>query len=294
MTNEEFKNNFVAFILTHGRADNVATIRSLRSSGYSGKIILVLDDEDEQRDAYFENYGKENCYVFCKQTYVETTDNIVRGNRGVIVYARNACFDIAESLGYKYFIELDDDYTNFGYRFDSKARCNQSTIRNLDFVMRRMLEYFISCPFASIAMAQGGDFIGGKGNVSLKQIGTKRKAMNSFICSTDRRFKFVGRINEDVNTYTSLATVGCIFLTIVQLILTQNDTQSKKGGMSDAYWDEGTFQKSFSSVVVCPSGVTIMMMGDSRKRLHHCVSWRHVAPKIIPEKYKKKCQEEKT
>lgn len=34
-------------------------------------------------------------------------------DRRAIVYARNACFQIARKLGYKYFIELDDDYDVF-------------------------------------------------------------------------------------------------------------------------------------------------------------------------------------
>lgn len=287
MTQNEFRDNFVAFILTHGRADNVMTYKTARKAGYTGRIVLVLDDEDEQLEQYFAIYGKENCYVFNKQKYVESTDNIMKGSRGVIVYARNACFDIAEELGYKYFIELDDDYYEFSWKFDERGRFKQRHILNLNFVWRRMLEYFLSCPFDTLAMAQCGDFVGGKENQLARTIGTKRKAMNSFICSTDRRFQFIGRINEDVNTYTMLSTQGKIFLTLAQVVLNQEMTQTNKGGMSEAYWDEGTFQKSFSSVVVCPSAVKMGMMGNINRRLHHSVQWKCVTPMIISEKWKK-------
>lgn len=287
MTQNEFRGNFVAFILTHGRADNVTTYKTARKAGYTGRIVLVLDDEDEQLEQYFAIYGKENCYVFNKQKYVESTDNIMKGSRGVIVYARNACFDIAEELGYKYFIELDDDYYEFSWKFDERGRFKQRHILNLNFVWRRMLEYFLSCPFVTLAMAQCGDFVGGKENQLARTIGTKRKAMNSFICSTDRRFQFIGRINEDVNTYTMLSTQGKIFLTLAQVVLNQEMTQTNKGGMSEAYWDEGTFQKSFSSVVVCPSAVKMGMMGNINRRLHHSVQWKCVTPMIISEKWKK-------
>ena len=47
-----------------------------------------------------------------------------------------------------------------------------------------------------------------------------RKAMNSFICSVDRPFQFVGRINEDVNTYVLLGSRG-VFLSILQIGLDQ-------------------------------------------------------------------------
>ena len=42
--------DFVAFILTHGRADNVITYNTLRNHGYTGRIVLIIDDEDTQRE----------------------------------------------------------------------------------------------------------------------------------------------------------------------------------------------------------------------------------------------------
>ena len=288
MERSEFHDNFVAFIMTHGRANNVMTYRTARKAGYTGRIVLVLDNEDKQADQYFAKYGRENCYVFDKQKYVESTDNIMRGNRGVIVYARNACFDIARELGYKYFIELDDDYYEFSYKFDNERHYRQRFIKDLDYVWMRMLDYYIACPFTTLAMAQCGDFIGGKLSKMASAIMTKRKAMNSFICSTDRPFKFIGRINEDVNTYTLLGTQGKIFLTMSQIVLNQVTTQAASGGMSEAYLGEGTYQKSFSSVIVCPSGVTVAMMGYRNMRMHHNVSWKNVAPMIIEERWKKK------
>lgn len=287
MTQNEFIDNFVAFILTHGRADNVMTYKTARKAGYTGRIVLVLDDEDEQLEQYFAIYGKENCYVFNKQKYIDTCDAIQKGDHRCILYARNACFDIAQELGYKYFIELDDDYYEFSWKFDERGRFKQRHILNLNFVWRMMLEYFISCPFTSLAMAQCGDFIGGKDNQLAKTIGTKRKAMNSFICSTDRRFEFKGRYNDDVNTYTRLSQQGYIFLTLVQVVINQEQSQKNEGGMTEVYKADGTYSKSFSSVVVCPSAVKLAMMGGLNRRIHHNVDWKYVAPKIIDAKYKK-------
>lgn len=287
MEKSEFKKDFVAFILTHGRADNVMTYDTLRKSGYTGDVVFVLDDEDKQVRQYYDNFGKENCYVFCKRDYVESTDNIQKGNRGVIVYARNACFDIAEELGYKYFIELDDDYYGFSWKFNGKGQYKQRRITNMDYILQRMLEYYVSTPILTLAMAQCGDFVGGSGNQMARTIGTKRKAMNSFICSIDRRFKFIGRINEDVNTYTLLSTQGYIFLTLAQVALNQVTTQANSGGMSEAYWGEGTYQKSFSTVVVAPSCAKLAMMGNKYMRLHHNVLWKHTTPMIINPKYRR-------
>lgn len=287
MTQEEFRDDFVAFILTHGRADNLITYKTLRGYGYTGRIVLVLDDEDEQLQKYFAIYGKENCYVFNKQKYVAMTDTVISGNHKVPTYARNACFDIAKELGYTYFVELDDDYLEFSWKFDAQGRYRQRHIRDLNFVLRRMLEYYISCPFTSLAMSQQGDFIGGGESGFTKNIGAKRKAMNSFICSIDRRFDFAGYINDDVCTYTWLSTQGKIFLTLAQVTINQKDTQQNPGGVTELYKEDGTYKKSFSTIVGCPSAVKIAMMGWKEKRIHHNISWKNVTPMIINEKYKK-------
>ena len=114
--------------------------------------------------------------------------------------------------------------------------------------------------------------------------------MNSFICDTQRRFTFVGRINEDVNTYTTLTSTGSLFLQIQQLCLLQKQTQSNAGGMTDVYLDSGTYLKSFFTVMYMPSCVKVKTMGNAyagQKRLHHCVNWRHAAPKILNPRHKK-------
>lgn len=290
MTKFDFKKDFVVFILTHGRVDNQYTYRSLCEQGYTGRCVFILDNEDGQVEEYKRRYGDENCYVFDKLAMSKRIDEVFRGDRRVIVYARNACFDAARDLGYKYFMELDDDYTSFVWRFDKDCEYNPKTpkIKCLNTVFESMLRYYVNTPLTSLAMAQGGDFIGGSSNQMLQSIGTKRKAMNSFICSVDRPFEFKGRINEDVNAYTQLTSVGKIFLTIVQCNLQQKITQSNSGGMTDVYRDSGTYVKSFSSVIVFPSGVKVTLLNSRHKRIHHNVYWENTAPKILQEKWRKK------
>ena len=290
MKKVNFKKDFVVFILTHGRVDNQYTYRSLCEQGYTGRCVFVLDNEDGQVEEYKRRYGADNCYVFDKLAMSKRIDEVFRGDRRVIVYARNACFDAARALGYKYFIELDDDYTSFVWRFDAECAYTPKTpkIKNIDVVFESMLRYYVNSPLTSLAMAQGGDFIGGSSNQMLRSIGTKRKAMNSFICSVDRPFEFKGRINEDVNAYTQLTSVGKIFLTIVQCNLQQKITQSNGGGMTDVYRDSGTYVKSFSSVIVFPSGVKVTLLNSHHKRIHHNVYREHTAPKILQEKWRKK------
>lgn len=281
--------DYVVFILTHGRADNVVTYKTLKKCGYTGRIVLVIDNEDKQADEYYAKYGRDNVFMFDKKAESEkcdTCDNLE--DRRVILFARNVCFEIAEKLGYKYFIELDDDYNQFGYTYASEdGTPKEKSIKHLDKVWQAMWDFYVNTPVLTIAMAQRGDFVGGKENDIVKNEKLKRKAMNSFFCSTDRPFRFMGRINEDVNAYTSLGSRGHLFFTVPLVALHQKQTQSNKGGMTDIYLDGGTYRKSFYTVINMPSAVKVGVMGTRNPRLHHNIEWNNAVPRIVSETYRK-------
>jgi hypothetical protein len=286
--NQIMENNFCAFILTHGRADSVFTYDSLKSQGYTGKIYIVIDNEDKKADEYYKKFGNE-VIMFDKEEMSKTFDEADNFNdRRAIVYARNACFKIAKDLNIKYFIQLDDDYTSFRYSANSKGEyiTQDTRIKNLDNIFSAMLDFYKETDVHSIAMAQGGDFIGGENSKVFKDK-LARKCMNSFICSTERPFLFDGRINEDVNNYTYKGSIGYKFFTIASVRLEQKQTQSNDGGMTDIYQDNGTYIKSFYSVIFQPSSVTVSLMGNKNMRLHHRVNWTYTVPQILDEKYKK-------
>lgn len=282
------RNDFVAFILTHGRPDKVYTYKTLRENGYSGKIIIVIDNQDKTADKYFEKFGND-VVVFDKNAIAETFDEGDNfKDRRAIIYARNACFEIAERLGYKYFIELDDDYTKFCYRFDNELKpiYNNKKI-TLDNIFSALINFYENTSIAAIALSQGGDFIGGKDSPRYQRPMFLRKCMNSFICSTERKFKFFGRINEDVNVYTLSGSRGLLFFTTNFISLKQKSTQSNSGGMTELYLDSGTYVKSFYSVMYMPSAVSISLMRTNNARLHHRVSWNNAVPKILAQENKR-------
>jgi hypothetical protein len=281
------RSDFAVMILTHGRANSIYTVKSLKFSGYTGKIIYVIDDEDKSADQYFKNYG-DNVIVFNKKEVADNSDEGDNFNdRRTILHARNASFNIAKELGLKYWIQLDDDYIRFHYRlyFLNKAL----PILSLDTIFTAMIDFYKTIPAHSIAMAQGGDFIGGEENKYALNPTLKRKCMNSFLCSTDRPFKFIGRMNEDVNTYTNLGSRGILFFTIPFISLNQKETQSNSGGITEMYLDYGTYVKSFFTVMYAPSCTKVDLIGGvkSSQRLHHQIKWNNAVPKIISEKYKK-------
>ena len=78
-----------------------------------------------------------------------------------------------------------------------------------------------------------------------------------------------------------------LFLTYMGITLDQAMTQDGSGGMTDVYLDSGTYLKSFYTVMMAPSCVTVRDMGEQHRRLHHRISWDHAVPKIISGSYRK-------
>ena len=106
--------SFAVFILTHGRADSMLTPRTLQRSGYTGRIVYVIDDEDGQADEYRRVCGAENVVVFDKAAAAQGMDEADTTNdRRAVVYARNASQRIAREMGLDYLLQLDDDYNWF-------------------------------------------------------------------------------------------------------------------------------------------------------------------------------------
>lgn len=281
--------DFAVFILTHGRPDNVITFNTLKKCGYTGRVFFIVDNEDKTVKKYIKNFGEENVKIFNKKLVADLGDE---GNnfdeRRTITMARNACFYIAKELGITYFIELDDDYPCFLFRINHKKEYPSGNFiikTKLDNVFDILIDFYKSISAKSIAIAQGGDFIGGGGPDFIYKV--KRKCMNSFICSTERPFQFIGAMNEDVNTYTSLGNRGNLFLTIPFLSLLQKETQSQKGGITDMYLRYGTYCKAFTTVMMHPSAVKVSMMNTTNARLHHLIKWGNTTPVIISEKYRK-------
>lgn len=284
---------FAAFILTHGRADNVITIKTLRRNGYTGQVYFIVDNLDSQVEKYKENFGEENVIVFDKEKAIkeyQTFNNNPRKN--VILYARNESQKIAKELGYTHMLQLDDDYTEFNYRYvDNGVLKNITKHKTLDELFEAVLDCLDYTGADTIALAQNGDFIGGANGVRYyKRV--IRKAMNSFFIRTDNPLDFLGCINEDVNFYTYWGSRGKKIFTITESALRQELTQSNKGGMSETYLDLGTYEKSFYSVMCMPSCVKISTMGGGGNgrtymRIHHSVRWNNCVPKIIEEKWKK-------
>jgi len=277
--------SFAVFIMVHGRPNKVLTYETLLKCKYTGSVYFVADNQDDSVSEYIAIYGNK-VLVFDKNAASKKYDSGDNSNDlRSTMYAANEIFDFAKQKGIEYFFIMCDDYYEFDYMFKDEIKGMKLT-KNIDNIFDLMINYFKTIPAHSIAFAQTGDFIGGIDNGKGVYRFSKRKVMNSFLCSTKRKFEFLGRMNEDVTTYCNLGQKGYLFLTIPVFAINQKDTQQIKKGLTEMYQDNGTYVKSMFSVIYNPSCVKASMMNATHKRIHHSISWKNTTPMIINEKYK--------
>ena len=291
------RDDFAIFILSHGRPE-VPTLKTLKECNYTGKYFIFIDDEDDTEDEYKSKYG-DHIIQFSKKPMVGTFDlfdNLEQ--RNTVNFARNMCFRKARELGIKYFAEFDDDYNSFTYRYlqdgDNGPGTSLGTLKINDFdgVCNAMIEFLDNTGSRCIAMAQNGEMQGGAyGKVWLFH--ARRKSMNTFFFKvTDNPEEdvwFIGRMNDDVNTYVNGGMRGELWYQNARLNVNQGITQANKSGLTDMYKQLGTYNKSFYTVMLCPSAVKVGVLGTGLNggRMHHRIFWNYAVPYLLNEKWKK-------
>tara|TARA_R110000824_G_scaffold28704_1_gene96227 strand:- start:1263 stop:1553 length:291 start_codon:yes stop_codon:yes gene_type:complete len=94
-------------------------------------------------------------------------------------------------------------------------------------------------------------------------------------------------MNEDVTAYVVEGHRGLLFGMMTHAAINQVGTQKAAGGMTSVYQDNGTYIKSFFTILYAPSCTTIRVIGQIYPRLHHRIKWNNAVPKIVSEDIKK-------
>jgi len=282
------KHNFCIFIFSYGRPEFLLrnTYRNIKLTNTQAKIYIVLSNDDKTIPQYQDMF--ENVIIFDKNDIKQDTCDAYQSIKSCVFYARNKSFELAESLGFRYFLTLDDDYNYISIRYHcGKSILSYRINKNFDEICDAYFDILDSQDYMKcIAFSQDGDYLGGASGGLFKD-GHRFKAMNSFFCDTHKKFDFIGRINEDVNTYVVNNLKGNIFLTFRGVSINQANTQQISEGMADAY-KYGTYLKSYYTVVVAPSIVSIKLFGNTHPRIHHSIKWENSVPKILNDKFKSK------
>lgn len=275
--------DFAVFILSHGRADTISTYRALRDGGYTGRTYVVIDNEDDQEELYRQKFG-DDIIQFDKRDYLEKTDlGDLDTDRRIGVFARNFIQDEAKRLGYKFHLQLDDDVHGFTYRFAQGKVLRALHCSHLDEVFSGMVEYMKETPITSLSFALSAYNMGGVDG-SIKE-GMTRKTMTTFLMRTDDVQYFHMRMNDDITTSLINGMRGKLYYSYLPIEVEVDKTQVKAGGMTDIYQKNGTYRKSFYSVMCCPSCVKVSAMGITDYRIHHTISWNNAVPKLLSERW---------
>ena len=275
--------DFAVFILSHGRADTISTYKALRDGGYTGRTYVVIDNEDDQEDLYRQKFG-DDIIQFDKRDYLEKTDlGDLDTDRRIGVFARNFIQDEAKRLGYKFHLQLDDDVHGFTYRFAQGKVLRALHCSHLDEVFSGMVEYMKETPITSLSFALSAYNMGGVDG-SIKE-GMTRKTMTTFLMRADDVQYFHMRMNDDITTSLINGMRGRLYYSYLPIEVEVDKTQVKAGGMTDIYQKNGTYRKSFYSVMCCPSCVKVSAMGITDYRIHHTISWNNAVPKLLSERW---------
>ena len=285
--------DYCIFILTNRRPDKQLTFRYLKKTNVSlDKIFFVVDNLDPTIEEYKKKYKKQ-VIVFDKNRYINEVDTMLnKRHEGAVVYARNACYDLAKDLGYRYFLMLDDDYKTIDYLMikEKSGIKKQKRITKLEEVNQAYFEFLnIRKDIYTVCFCQTGELIGGIENSTLRTKFYKRKMMNAFFLDTEKRIYFDGILNEDVNANLEELKKGHLCFTFFNVVLGQIQTQKNKGGLTELYLDLGTYKKSFFSVMNSPNAVKVGLLNSIHTRFHHLTDYSKLKPEILNENVKKPC-----
>ena len=102
--------DFVVFILAHGRPNITNTYDLLKNCGYTGKIIFLVDNEDNKVDGYYKRHGNDNVFMFDKIKAATECDSMNNfGSRRATLFARNKIVQYLEKNNHERFRSLLDN-----------------------------------------------------------------------------------------------------------------------------------------------------------------------------------------
>ena len=277
------KNKFAVFILTHGRPHNQVTLETLRRLGYTGKVYLVVDNQDETLTEYANIY--EDVICFNKEIFINDTETgLSLPEPKFAVFARNAIEDIALYDGYDAFMMLDDDITNIRVRFPDGNRLKSYSLKScFNEVIDLCVEYVINQQIACMGLGFCNLYIGGIENFE-KENPRQRLCAEAFIRNTKYTVKWRLNMVEDLITSIDGAVNNQVWFQFLPL---QVDIRMSEGvvdgGNSDVYRKLGKFKVNFMPIIAYPSS-NIMRYGKDwavTTTPDTCV------PKIISSSYRK-------
>jgi len=280
--------NYAVLICTHGRPYAQHTLNTLRRCGYTGKIYLILDNEDETYPEYHTNKDYTDIWVFDKQFYINEIDTgVLEPKRKAILYAKSACESIATMhLGLDAFVIADDDITGFRYRYeDGNSLRSLPITQNMDEIIYSYMSYILDAGICATSFGNDRMYIGGK--ISDERKSEFRAPYNFVFRNSHIPFSWVSEMYED--TISPILENQRGHYTI-QLPIVKYDMKElvagADGGMSETYSQMPIYERIFQVIKYSPTSTKFVV---SNGKITNSILREHTYPKLVSSSYKKTC-----
>lgn len=282
------RDDFAVIVNSHKRPDFTA-YDVLRRCNYSGKIYVIVDDEDDTVESYERRHGKRFVDVFHKENEgkFDTCDNFSEP-MGVVMFSRNEAWELAKRENIKYFFVMDDDLKSINFRYVVDDKLKSKVARHLDSCFEAMCEFMETDDrIYAMGFGLGNDYIGGVDRY-ITEFGKKRLIMNGYLCCTERYFPFNGRICEDSVTSLNQAEKGKLFINLTSIMTVYDIWMPNKkqgnGGMQNTYKKMSSYAMRGYALMTHPSCVKIKQVENGFDTM---IQKQFAYPQIVSDRWKK-------
>lgn len=278
-------------ICTHGRPNAQHTYETLRKSGYTGEIYLILDDEDNKLKDYnrfIDEQHEDNlfCSVFNKQKYIDKSDTGTNENqRKCILYAKNYCEDFARELKLQAFIIADDDILKFRFRYieDGKLK-SQNITHSMDDVIESYIKTMLDCDMTATGFGFTQFYFTGVNSFSVENVVKYRVPYNFVFRNPNHRVDWMSWFGEDIITAVYYGRIGQLWTAMPYVQQEIVSLATAEGGMKDTYDNNSSIRLAMQNIMYLPSELKPYKYNDT-----YMASIRrdHAFPKLISSCFKK-------
>ena len=271
-------------ILSHERPQCVSADYIKNNSKYPWYI--VLDNSDTMINEYINKFGAEHIIIYDKQIILNDADAVVRDKKPTsALYSRIAI----ELIGtrYDYFVMMDDDLTDFKFRYVNGESLGTQHFAEGDFdkVLDAFINYLsVSPKLLWLCFGINSTYVNGVKVFSDEFISTQRLGYQVFIRKATEQIDWVSIIYQDLIASITYAQRGYVNLTLPQVTYSAYEMGGKvDGGLSDYYRSTSTLYRSMFCYVTHPDCVKII---ERKKKYVPSTIKENAFPKIISERYK--------
>ncbi len=265
------RNDFAVFICTHGRPHAQHTLNSLLNCGYTGRWYLILDDTDSTIQDYIDEYDPKHIIIFDKNHYINNCKDIgdKDGHYKCILYAKMAVEDIAKDFNLSAFMLVDDDITNFRYRYPHLGKCTSVQMKNMDACLKIYVDFLLENKFTAVGFGSPSTYFSGIRSFDPTAFLRYRGVFQVYLRNVSKSVDWINWYGEDNITLLQSTISGNLWLQIpyVEYECVDIGDTTKNGGMVDVYKSSNLFKLNQNVKRNFPGMVTLRLYTKTNKWL---------------------------